>query len=108
MLLMKFTMGLMVQGNLLASALLPANGNNNCTGDPNGWYCNWDPVGVTFTGTAKSVVFIGDTDYIGFDDITFGTTIPGPPPIPLANWSLILGILLIATFIIFHFKRRIA
>ena len=101
--------GLSGTGNLLASASLPANGHdNNCSGDPNGWYCNWDPVGVTFTGTAKSIVFIGDADYIAFDDVTFGSPNPGPPPTPLSNWSLIFGVLLIAVFIIFRFKRIIA
>ncbi|MCF6170111.1 MAG: hypothetical protein L3J66_03940 [Bacteroidales bacterium] len=100
--------GLNGTGNLLGSAILPANGNNNCTGDPNGWYCNWDPVGITFSGTAKSVVFGGNTDYVGFDDVTFGTPNPGPPPIPLSKWSLLFGVLLIAVFIGIRFIKRIA
>ena len=101
--------GLNGTGNLLGSVFLPANGNdNNCSGDPNGWYCNWDPVGIPFSGTAKSVIFVGDTDYIAFDDVTFGSANPGPLPIPLSNWSFILIGFLIAVTLVFRFKRKLA
>jgi len=102
--------GLNGTGTLLASTSLPVNYNSGgCTGDPTGAYCNWDPVGVTFAGTAKSIVFSGSADFIGFDDVTFGSDTPGPPPgVPVSNWAIILGILLIAAFIVFRFRRRLA
>ena len=102
--------GLNGTGNLLASLNLPLNWqDNNCQGDPTGMYCNWDPIGVPFTGTTMSVVFAGAANYIAFDDVTFGSTDPGPPVgVPVSNWAIILGILLIAAFIVFRFRRRLA
>lgn len=32
----------------------------------------------------------------------------GPPPVPLSNWAIYLGILLIAVFMVFRFRRRLA
>ena len=70
--------GLSGTGSLLATVNLPSNFNlNNCTGDPDGLVCNWDPIGVAIAGTAKSVVFSGGVLSIGFDDITFGSLTPG-------------------------------
>jgi hypothetical protein len=102
--------GLNGTGNLLASINLPINYNSGgCTGDPDGLYCNWDPVGVPFTGTAMSVVFSGNADFIGFDDVTFGSVNPDPPVgVPVSNWAIILGIFLIAVFMVFRFRRRMA
>ena len=99
--------GLNGTGNLLATVNLPLNYNINCTGDPGGQYCNWDPVGVPFTGTALSVVFAGAANFIIFDDVTFGSTDPGPP-VPVSNWAIILGIFLIAVFMVFRFRKRLA
>jgi len=91
--------GLNGTGNLVGSANLPLNYNsNNCTGDPNGQYCNWDIISVPFTGTAMSVVFGGTANYVGFDDVTFGSTTPGAQ-VPISNWSIILLVLLIGTAI---------
>lgn len=64
-------------GNLLGTVNLALNYNTNCTGDPTGTYCNWDPIAVAFEGIAKSVVFSGSAGFIGFDDVTFGSTTPG-------------------------------
>jgi len=47
--------GLNGTGNVLAAAYLPINGNAG-GGDPNGQYNTWWLVGLTFDGTAKSVV----------------------------------------------------
>jgi hypothetical protein len=69
--------GLNGTGNLLGTINLESNHNINCTGDPTGANCNWDPIAVPFEGTAKSVVFSGAANYIGFDDVTFGSTTPG-------------------------------
>lgn len=69
--------GLNGTGNLLGSINLARNFNINCTGDPTGAYCNWDPIAVPFEGTAKSVVFSGAANFVAFDDVTFGSTTPG-------------------------------
>lgn len=60
--------GLNGSGNLLATLPLPAT--------PNPAY-EWHPIGVGFNGTAKSVLFGGAADTIGFDDITLGSETPG-------------------------------
>lgn len=71
--------GLDGTGNVLATLNLANQYNLNCSGDPNGQFCNWTPVGVTFTGTAKSVGFGGTANYVAFDDITIGNAVPGNP-----------------------------
>ncbi|MEZ5194992.1 MAG: hypothetical protein R2764_00920 [Bacteroidales bacterium] len=94
--------GLNGTGNLLGSATCPSNNNgSNCTGDPNGFYCQWDVVSVPFTGTAKSVVYIGAANYCAFDEVTFGSTTPGEP-VPISNWSIVIVVLLIGTAIWFR------
>lgn len=73
------------QGNIIASLNLAQNYNSsNCTGDPTGNYCHWDPIGVGFTGTAYSVDFGGTTNEIGFDNVTLGSVNPAPEPASLA------------------------
>jgi hypothetical protein len=66
--------GLDGTGTLLASLTLPATPNP---------YTVWVPVGVSFAGTAESVVFGGSANYIGFDNITLGASTPGGVPEPL-------------------------
>ena len=44
-------------------------------------YCEWDPVGVTFSGTAESVNFGGSADRIAFDEITVGSQTAGGSPV---------------------------
>ena len=94
----------------MATFDLPINNDdfNICHGDPNGWYCNWTAAGVSFSGTAKSVVFIGPADYIGYDNITIGSAIPALPQVPITNWALLLGILLIGIFIVLRFRKVFA
>jgi hypothetical protein len=53
---------------------------------------------------AKSVVFGGVQNQIGFDDITFGSLTPGVET-PVSNWALLIGISLIAAFAIIRFRR---
>jgi len=79
-------------GNVLASLSLTAQANdNNCTGDPNGYYCNWTPVGVNFAGTARSIDFGGTANYTVFDNITFGSATPGGGAVPEpATWAMML------------------
>ena len=65
-------------GTLLASLDLPVtpSGGAGCT---YGAYCPWFPIGVSFAGTAQSVNFTGTANYIGFDNITLGSSTPGVP-----------------------------
>lgn len=82
--------GLNGSGNLLASLDLAAN-IGNCAGDPNGSFCQFDPIGVIFAGTARSVDFGGSADYIAFDNVTLGTGNPVqdvPEPRTLALFGL--------------------
>ena len=75
--------GLGATGNQLGTLNLTAQFNGNgCVGDPNGDFCNWTAVGVAFAGTAMSIDFGGTANQTAFDDITFGSKDPGPPPIP--------------------------
>ena len=74
--------GLNDTGSVLATLAL---GTNTPAADcPAGshTYCHWDPVGVSFAGTAESVSFNGSANYIGFSDITLGSATPGPVPEP--------------------------
>jgi PEP-CTERM motif len=64
--------GLDGSGTELASLSLSALGT--CPA-PN--FCNWSTAGVTFSGTAESVIFTGVADEIGFDNITLGSSTPG-------------------------------
>lgn len=69
--------GLDATGSVLASINLPVTpigGSPECT---YGSYCPWVPIGVAFSGTAKSVNFSGVANYIGFDNITLGSETPG-------------------------------
>ena len=67
-------------GNLLATLNLVALGSQGTTGAA---YDTWALVGTTFEGTAKSVVFGGTANYIGFDNVTFGSNIPAPGALAL-------------------------
>jgi hypothetical protein len=65
-------------GNLLATIdLLP---NAAFCQDYSALFCPFSPMGITFSGIAKSVSFAGVADQIAFDDITLGSEIPGGPP----------------------------
>ncbi len=102
--------GLNGTGTLLATVVLPINWQDGgCSGDPTGQFCNWDPVSLPFSGTAKSVIFAGVANHIIFDDVTFGSLTPGgDPQIPISNWAIILGLLLIGTFIVVRYRRTLA
>ena len=83
--------GLNGTGNILASLNLTAQGFNNCTGDPNGSFCNWTPIGVSFGGTAYSINFGGTANQTGFDNITFGSATPGTGAVPEpSTWAMML------------------
>jgi len=67
--------GLNGTGNLLATLNLVALGSQGTTGAA---YDTWALIGTTFEGTGKSVVFGGSANYIGYDNVTFGSNIPAP------------------------------
>jgi len=84
--------GLNATGSLLASLNLRAQFGDRCVGDPTGAYCNWTAVGVKFAGIARSIDFGGAANFIGFDDITFGSDRPGVVPEPGSLALLGLGL----------------
>jgi hypothetical protein len=91
--------GLDGTGNLLTELTLPVTPP---TGTTPFTFDNWQPVGVNFTGVARSVDFGGTIDQIGFDDITLGSATPGGGvpiealPVPGLGTSgmLLMGLLL--------------
>ncbi len=69
-------------GNILATLSLPLTPLGP---DPAAQYGVWVPIGVQFSGTARSVDFAGTENLIGFDNITLNSSTPGgsfvlPPP----------------------------
>lgn len=80
--------GLNGTGTVLATLNLGTNWHNSNCGSQDS-FCHWDPVGVTFAGTAKSVDFGGVANQAGFDNITLGAAVPGGVPEP-ATWAMML------------------
>ena len=70
--------GLNGTGNLLATLNLAALGSQ-----AGGIYDTWSLAGTSFAGTAHSAVFAGTANYIGFDNVTFGSNIPAPGALAL-------------------------
>jgi hypothetical protein len=87
--------GLNGTGTLLATLNLVPNANAGAACAPFGYvggFCPFGPVGVLFSGTARSVSFGGVANQIVFDDITFGTDVPGPGPVPAPAAVLLFGL----------------
>ena len=62
-------------------------------------YDDWEPVGVTFAGTAQSAIFSGTANYIAFDNITLGSQTPGGVPDGGASALLLgMGLMCLAAF----------
>ena len=72
--------GLNGTGTQLAALALPLTASDG--GDPSGSFSPFYPIGVPFSGTAKSVTFGGVQNQIAFDDVTFGSATPGQVPEP--------------------------
>jgi hypothetical protein len=69
--------GLDGTGTLLASFVVNTSLTPLCSSGPAS--CVWEPDGVNFSGTAESVVFGGSANFIGWDNITLGSSSPGTP-----------------------------
>jgi hypothetical protein len=84
--------GLGASGNLLGSLSLPALGIGP---DPANVFSNWAVGSLDFAGLAKSIVFGGAANQVGFDNISFGSTDPGMLPEPgslaLVGLALLAG-----------------
>ncbi|MBK8594238.1 MAG: PEP-CTERM sorting domain-containing protein [Holophagales bacterium] len=89
--------GLNATGTVLATLALPLTPSNGAP-DPTGNFSPLVPLGVTFSGTARSVDFGGAQNQIGFDDITIGSATPGQPSLSivptLSFWAM--GVLALA------------
>ncbi len=68
--------GLDATDNLLGTLSLVAESGDNCTGVPNGDFCNWTPIGVAFGGIAKPIDVGARTNRTALDDITLGSADP--------------------------------
>lgn len=73
--------GLDGTGTLLTSLSMPTTPNP---------YTVWVPIGVAFAGTAKSVLFTGSANGIGFDNVTLGSVTPGGS-VPEPSSIILLG-----------------
>jgi hypothetical protein len=71
--------GLNGTGTLLATLAIPTTPSGPCPGF-SGSFCPFLPDGIAFSGTAESVAFSGVANEIVFDDVTFGSSTPGPGP----------------------------
>jgi hypothetical protein len=80
--------GLDGTGTLLATLDIPTTPSGPCPGY-NAGFCPFVADGVTFAGTAESVEFAGAANQIVFDDVTFGSAIPGVP-LP-STWTLLIA-----------------
>lgn len=70
--------GLNGTGTVLATFVASATPNGSTiNGCFSANYCPFVAGGVTFAGTARSVTFTGGTNQFVYDDITFGSDIPG-------------------------------
>ncbi len=80
--------GINKTGNLLATIPLAVTSSDG--GDPSGSFSPFFPVGVSFSGTARSVDFGGAANQVGFDNITFGSAVPtGVVPEPSTYAALV-------------------
>jgi hypothetical protein len=83
--------GLDGTGTLLATLDLP---KTTTSSDPSCYgtnFCPYVPIGVTFSGIARSVNFGGAANQVGFADITLGSNTPGPHDVPEPASILLVG-----------------
>ena len=70
--------GLNGTGTLLATLDLGLT-PSTCGSEYSALYCPFVAAGVNFDGVARSISFAGTANYIVFDDVTFGSAVPGIP-----------------------------
>ena len=70
--------GLEGTGTLLATLTLPTT-PSTCPSNYSAGFCPFVASGTTFAGKAQSIDFGGSANQIVFDDVTFGSAIPGLP-----------------------------
>lgn len=70
--------GLNGTGTLLATLELGLT-PSTCGSEYSADYCPFVAAGVNFDGVAKSISFAGLANYVVYDDVTFGSAIPGVP-----------------------------
>jgi hypothetical protein len=75
--------GLDGTGTQLGSLSLSANNQDHCAPDATTVYCSWDPVGIAFLGTAQSVIFSAQHDYLAVDDINIGSAVADQAQLPI-------------------------
>lgn len=64
--------------NLLAEITgAKANLSRTCPPNSVAAYCHFDPIGVSFSGTATYVLFTGGASATAYDNVTFGSNVPG-------------------------------
>lgn len=86
--------GLDGTGNLLTQLVLPLTPFNGAP-DPTGQFSPFVPIGVSFTGVARSVQFGDIANRIVYDDITIGSAIPGRggvAPAPVTSGQALLAL----------------
>ena len=73
--------GLSGTGTMLATLSIPTT-VSACTSAYAASFCPFSADGIAFAGLAHSVSFAGVENQIVFDDVTFGSSTPGPAPAP--------------------------
>jgi hypothetical protein len=92
--------GLNGTGNLLGSLdLAPTPNPQGC----DTFACRFDAASLGFAGTAKSVIFAGVANQIGFDNVTFGSRNPNIVPEPSTYALLATGL---AALVLVSRRRR--
>ena len=92
--------GLNGTGSLLGSIALSDQFDQDCSGDPDGTFCNFSLAGLGFVGTAKSIDFGQTVNQTAFDNITLNAdTLPpdnggGNNKVPEPHMLTLMGLAL--------------